>query len=113
MRTNRLHYLHQMPDRKLNFKSILLAFITAILLSACGIKGDLYQTPEQAVTPQDKVVEQGDAAQKTTINKSVEPQDSAVIPVDDSEQQQAIQQPTEQAPTPLVKQPTDQVKEQQ
>jgi predicted small lipoprotein YifL len=102
MRTNRLHYLHQMPDKKLNFKSILLAFIAAIFLSACGIKGDLYQTSEQAVTPQDKAVAQRDEGQKAGINKRVESQESAVITLDES-----------QTTTPFVKQPTDQVKEQQ
>lgn len=111
MRTNRLHYLHQMPDKKLNLKSILLVFIAVIFLSACGIKGDLYQTPEQAVTSQDKAVAQGDADQKT--NKSLEPQDPAMIMLDDSEQQQVLKKSTEQTTTPLVKQPTDQVKEQQ
>jgi predicted small lipoprotein YifL len=112
MRTNRLHYLHQMPDKKFNFKSILLTFIAAIFLSACGIKGDLYQTPEQAVIPQDKVVEQNDTSEKIHIKKSVKPQDLTVITVDESEQQQAVLQSTEQT-TSLVKQPTDQVKEQQ
>ena len=102
MRTNRLHYLHQMPDKKLNFKSILLTFIAAIYLSACGIKGDLYQTPEQGVIPQSTVVEPSDESKKPAVNT-----------LDDSVQQQAVQQPTEQNTTPLVKQPTDQVKEQQ
>ena len=49
MRTNRLHYLHQKLQQKLKLKSILLAFVAATFLSACGIKGKLYQTPEQAV----------------------------------------------------------------
>lgn len=49
MRTNRLHYLYQKHakkrDHKLSSKSLSLIFISAMLLSACGIKGDLYQTP--------------------------------------------------------------------
>jgi predicted small lipoprotein YifL len=109
MCTNTLSYL----QRKLNFKFILLAFIATTFLSACGIKGDLYQTPEQAVMSQDKTVAQSDADQKTNIKKSVEPQEPAVITLDDSKQQQAVQQSAEQTTTPLVNMPTDQVKEQQ
>jgi predicted small lipoprotein YifL len=97
MCTNTLSYL----QRKLKFKSILLTFVATIFLSACGIKGDLYQTPEQAVTPKDKVVAQRDEGQKAGINKSVE------------SQEQTSQPPTEQATIPLVKQPIAQVKEQQ
>ena len=83
MRTNRLHYLHQKPRQKLKFKSILLTFVAVIFLSACGIKGDLYQTPEQAVTT-----------------------------LDESQKQQAIQQPIEQKEQ-ATGQSTEQVKEQQ
>ena len=96
MRTNRLHYLHQIPDKKINFKLILLTFIVTIFLSACGIKGDLYKTPEQAVTSQNNVVEQNDASQKVSIKKSVEPQNLTVITADESKQKQAVLQPTDQ-----------------
>ncbi|PKI16341.1 LPS translocon maturation chaperone LptM [Colwellia sp. 12G3] len=109
MRTNRLHYLH----KKFNFKSILLTFVAVIFLSACGIKGDLYQTPEEAVTAKDKVVEQADESEKASVKESVESQESAMITIDESEKQQTVQQSTEQTTTPSVKQPTGQVKEQQ
>ena len=59
MYTNTFNYL----QTKLNIKSILLAFISAILLSACGVKGDLYQTPERATAPSEN-------AKDTVIPKS-------------------------------------------
>lgn len=43
MRTITLSLLHN----KFNVKTLLLSFLTAVFLSACGIKGDLYETPEQ------------------------------------------------------------------
>ncbi|MEI6895851.1 MAG: lipoprotein [Colwellia sp.] len=42
---------------KLKFKSTLLIFAVTIFLSACGIKGELYQTPVQADLPKDKETE--------------------------------------------------------
>ncbi|WP_082606383.1 MULTISPECIES: LPS translocon maturation chaperone LptM [Colwellia] len=90
MSTNRQRYLH----RNLNIKKILLTFLAAVFLSACGIKGDLYQTPEQAVT------EPAEQNQAQTVTR-----------LDESKKQQAVQQPIESAVIPSVKQSTDQVKE--
>ncbi len=49
MRTIRLRYVQEKLQQKLNVKTLLLTFMATVVLSACGIKGDLYQTPEQAV----------------------------------------------------------------
>lgn len=104
MRTNRLRYLQQKLQRTLHIKSILLAILGAILLSACGIKGDLYQTPEQVVTEQsneqDKVTKQRD-----------ESQEKLVTTLDGAEKNSAVQQPIAQATIPAVKQSTEQIKE--
>jgi len=35
---------------KLNIKALLFAFAAVVFLPACGIKGDLYQTPEQGAS---------------------------------------------------------------
>ncbi len=113
MRTNRHHYLQQKPPQKLNFISFLLTFVAVIFLSACGIKGDLYQTPEQALIPKDKVVEQRDDSQEKSTSKSVESSGQVVTTLDESQKQQAVKLSTEQTTTPSVKQPTEQVKEQQ
>lgn len=101
MRTNRLHYLHQ----KLRLKSILLAFIAVTLLSACGIKGKLYQTPEQAVTPGAEAVAKSNESKEQSA--SVELQ--SVASLDEAQKKPIVQQPIEQT----VGQSTDQVKEQQ
>ncbi len=108
MRTNRLCYLHQ----KLNIKSILLTFVVVTFLSACGIKGDLYQTPEQAVTPKAETVAQSDKSHKKNTSKSVASQEQLVTTLDESQKQQVVQQPTEQIEQ-ATDQSTDQVKEQQ
>ena len=100
MRITRLRYLQQKSHQELNFKTILLIFITTIFLSACGIKSDLYETPEQAVEKKDAAIE-----------PSVKSQAKSVIKVDESQKQQAVQQPIEQAATPSVKPSTEQVKE--
>jgi predicted small lipoprotein YifL len=71
MRINRLRYLHQ----ECNIKSTLLTLVTLIFLSACGIKGDLYQTPDEAVIPNDKVAEQGDENKEEEINTGVASQE--------------------------------------
>ncbi|TWX63797.1 lipoprotein [Colwellia demingiae] len=112
MRTNRLHYLHQKPHQKVKLKSILLTFIAVTLLSACGIKGDLYQTPEQAVAPKAETVAQSDESQEKSISKSVESQEQSVTTLDESQQQQAVQQPIEPIEQ-ATNQSTVQVKEQQ
>lgn len=104
MRTNRLRYLQQKLHRTLHIKSILLAILGAILLSACGIKGDLYQTPEQVVTEQsneqDKVTKQRDESQEKPAKT-----------LDEAETNSAVQQPIAQATIPAVKQSTEQIKE--
>ena len=126
MHTNRPHYL----PRNLNIKSILLATIAAFLVSACGIKGSLYQTPEQTPAEQstEKIHEQ--SSEKDTqpankldhsdedqaINKSMAPQQEPLETLDESQKTQLDQQNTEQATKPRVKpsanQPIAQVKEQ-
>jgi predicted small lipoprotein YifL len=110
MRTNRLHNLHQKLDQKLQLKSILLTFITVTFLSACGIKGNLYQTPEQAVPPKDEVVVQDDESQVKNVNEEVGSQ--PVTTLDESQKKQAVQQSVEQTQQ-ATSQSTDQVKEQQ
>lgn len=110
MRTNRLHNLHQKLDQKLQLKSILLTFITVTFLSACGIKGNLYQTPEQAVPPKDEVVAQDDESQVKNVNEEVGSQ--PVTTLDESQKKQAVQQSVEQTQQ-ATSQSTDQVKEQQ
>jgi predicted small lipoprotein YifL len=72
MRTNRLHYL--LP--KLPFKSLVLALTASVFLSACGIKGDLYQTPEQAVVES----EDADESAKPSELKANTPDDSVNLP---------------------------------
>lgn len=42
MYTNIQNYLQRKPS----ILSLLLAFVAVISLSACGVRGDLYQTPE-------------------------------------------------------------------
>ncbi len=108
MRTNRLHYLHQKLQQKLKLKSILLAFVAATFLSACGIKGKLYQTPEQAVTPNAEAVTKSDESKEQSV--SVESQ--SVTTLDEAQKNQAVQQPIEQTEQ-AVGQSTVQVKEQQ
>ena len=111
MRITRLRYLQQKSHLELNFKAILLTFITAIFLSACGIKSDLYETPEQAVVEKDTVVEQSKESRGKSASTSVARQENSVIKGDESKKQQVVQQPIEQTATPSVKQSTDQVKE--
>lgn len=114
MRTNRLHNLHQKLDQKLQLKSILLTFITVTFLSACGIKGNLYQTPEQAVPPKDEVVAQDDESQVKNVNEEVGSQ--PVTTLDESQKKQAVQQSVQQSveqTQQATSQSTDQVKEQQ
>lgn len=108
MRTNRLRYLQQKLHRNLNIKSILLAIIAAILFSACGIKGDLYHTPEQAVTEQgnEQSNEKGQVVEAS--NKS---QEKSVTTLDEADKNPAVQQPIEQAIISAVKQSIEQIKE--
>lgn len=110
MRTNRLHNLQQKLEQKLQLKSILLTLITVTFLSACGIKGNLYQTPEQAVPPKDEVVAQNDENQEKNVNEEVGAQ--PVTTLDESQKKQAVQQSVEQTQQ-ATSQSTDQVKEQQ
>ena len=108
MRTNRLRYLQQKLQRTLHIKSILLAILGAILLSACGIKGDLYQTPEQVITEQN--TEQDNEQDKITKQRD-ESQEKPVTTLDGAEKNSAVQQPIAQATIPAVKQSTEQIKE--
>ncbi len=110
MRTNRLHNLQQKLEQKLQLKSILLPLITVTFLSACGIKGNLYQTPEQAVPPKDEVVAQDDESQEKNVNEEVGSQ--PVTTLDESQKKQTVQQSVEQTQQ-ATSQSTDQVKEQQ
>ncbi|WP_231731447.1 LPS translocon maturation chaperone LptM [Colwellia sp. TT2012] len=99
MSTNRPRYLH----RNLNFKTILLTFIAAIFLSACGIKGDLYQAPEQgneASNETGNVAEQADKSQEKSVTAS-----------DESKKKQSVQSPIKLLVIPSVKPSTDPVKE--
>jgi len=77
MRIKRLRYLDKKSHQEFKFKSILLAFFTAIILSACGIKGDLYETPEQPATEQNKVSEQGDVGQDNGLSENADSQKKA------------------------------------
>jgi len=72
MRIIRLRYLQTKLPHKFNFKALLLAFVASLFLSACGIKGDLYQTPEQPVTETETVEVDDNKAQTEEINKSLE-----------------------------------------
>ena len=75
MCTNTLSYLHF----KLQFKSILLAVAAVFFMTACGIKGDLYQTPKQADT--------AEATETTQDDKSISEQ--VTIPlIDEGKEQQ-------------------------
>ena len=83
MRTKRLRDLHKKPHQELKFKSTLLALFSAILLSACGIKGDLYETPEQPATEQNKVTEQGEVSQDKGISHTADPNKKAEKTLDE------------------------------
>jgi len=97
MRTIRLRYSQQKLHPKLQLKTLLLTFITTIFLTGCGIKGDLYQTPEQAISEK----EQSDA------NKAQENSNNSL----ESEKQPAIEQPTEQVTEQSLEPATESVKE--
>jgi predicted small lipoprotein YifL len=107
MRTKRLRYLQQKLHQELPFKSILLIFIAVTFLSACGIKGDLYETPEQPAAEQNKVTERGEVSQESGLSNAVELMKKSEDILDDSEKQQATQQPI----TPSDKQSTAPIKE--
>jgi len=111
MRIKRLRYLHKKAHQEFKFKSILLAFFTAIFLSACGIKGDLYETPEQPATENNKVSEQGEVSQANDISDSAESKKKVEKIFDESEKQQTAQQAIEQTVTPSDKQSTAPIKE--
>ncbi len=91
MRTIRLRYLQKKLSQKLKFKAILLTFVASLFLSACGIKGDLYQTPKQPVAETETSEINANKVQDGS-NKSLE-----------SEKQPSVQQPLEQ----LGEQPTE------
>ena len=76
MRINTLNFL----QCKLNIKSTLLVFITAIFLSACGIKGKLYETPESVETPQEKSTTSSEASEvSVTPNSQVLPTKTSTV----------------------------------
>ena len=85
MRTNRLHYL--LP--KLPFKSLLLALTASFFLSACGIKGDLYQTPEQAVVEN----EDTNDSQRKAVDENAKPTELKRNTLYDSTSEQPIVPP--------------------
>ena len=99
MRTNRVHYLYQKLskklDHKLNGKAFLLIFISVMFLSACGIKGNLYQTPAQTVNPKDKAPLQVEQGQQQNSDTRVTPQEKAIVTLAPSQKQHAVSQPTE------------------
>ncbi|KGJ97671.1 LPS translocon maturation chaperone LptM [Colwellia psychrerythraea] len=111
MRSKRLRYLQQKLHQEFKFKSTLLAFFATILLSACGIKGDLYETPEPVVSEENKVTESGEDSQESDVNKSAESQQKSATTPDEVEQQEAVPQAIEQSTTPSAKQSTDAIKE--
>ena len=111
MRTKRLRYLQQKLHQELQFKAILLIFIAVTFLSACGIKGDLYETPEQPAAEQNKVTEQGEVSQESGLSNTVEPMKKSEKTLDESEKQQVTQQPIGQAVISSDKQSTAPIKE--
>lgn len=50
-------------------RSLFLSAITAMLLAGCGIKGDLYQTPEQPVQDQGTKAVDADETVNSDENK--------------------------------------------
>jgi len=92
MRTKRLRYLQKKAHQEMKYKSILLIFIAVTFLSACGIKGDLYETPEQQAVEQNKVTGQGEVSQEIGLSNTVEPMKKSEKTLDDSEKQQPIGQ---------------------
>lgn len=114
MRSNRDHYLYQKLskklDHKLNVKSFLLIFISIMFLSACGIKGNLYQTPAQVVNPKDKAPSQVEQGQQKNIDTSEATQEKAIETLAPSQYQRAVSQPTELT-TQATSQSTAQVNE--
>ncbi|WP_157443197.1 lipoprotein [Colwellia piezophila] len=111
MRIKRLRYRQKKFHQESKFKSILLTFFAAIFISACGIKGDLYETPEQASSEQNTMTEQGAVSQKNGVSQPADSQKKSVTMLEKSEQPQAAQQPIEQAINPSDKQSTDPIKE--
>ena len=112
MRTNRLRYLQQKLHRTLHIKSILLAMLAAILFSACGIKGGLYQTPEQVITEQSTEQDDEQSNQQDKVTKQRdESHEQPATTLDEAEINPAVQQPIEQATIPAAKQSTEQIKE--
>jgi len=81
MRIIRLRYLQKQSHQKLQFRTLLLTLVASLFISACGIKGDLYQTPERPATETEE------------LNNSLE-----------TKKQPSVQQPIEQ----VSEQPTEQ-----
>jgi hypothetical protein len=111
MRIKRLGYLHKKLLLEFKFKSILLGFFTAIFLSACGIKGDLYETPKQPAIEKNIVSEQSEVSQENGLSDSADSKKKVERILDESEKQQTTQEPIEQVVTPSGKQSTAPIKE--
>jgi len=94
MRIIRLRYLQTKLPYKFNLKALLLAFVASLFLSACGIKGDLYQTPEQPVTETETVEVDDNKAQTEEMNKSLESEKQ-------TSDKQLIEQPEEPVLEPV------------
>lgn len=99
MRTIRLRYSQQKLHPKLKLKTLLLTFIATIFLTGCGIKGDLYQTPEQANSEKEQTEVDANKAQENSNNRL------------ESEKQPAIEQPTEQVTEQSLEPAIEPVKE--
>jgi len=65
MYTKRLHYL--LP--KLPLKTLIMTLVVSTFLSACGIKGDLYQTPEAPVSEKEVVTSEANKTPQNTTEK--------------------------------------------
>jgi hypothetical protein len=95
MCTKRLHYL--LP--KLKLKTLLLTFVASLFLSACGIKGDLYQTPEQPVIEKEAVESDVKQVPEEVIREELK---SEKQPVAEQQTEKVNEQPAEQPTTPAL-----------
>ena len=78
------------------------AFVASLFLSACGIKGDLYQTPEQPVT--EKEIADVDANKvQDDSHKSQSSENKPVV-------QQTLEQVSEKPTKPVVETVPERVK---
>ncbi|TYK65010.1 LPS translocon maturation chaperone LptM [Colwellia echini] len=68
MCSNTSRYLHF----KLSLKSLLLAFSATLFLTACGIKGPLYQTPPEPVSSDATAAENSSESKELNEEKNTE-----------------------------------------